>query len=188
MVRLNDLLEPTEVIIWTGRPSENWEPPFSGVGRLFSIAFLIIFGFIALVSLGMALINGEYSMLTIVLLLCLYFGWKKVNSLSNSVEQPKEYMITNRRVFFPDDYKGGLQYQSIPLPNLEEVKIVRKDEFIDVIFREEIRRTKGQGASKQYTLTYGFKGLEAERNPEAELRNALAEVEAPNVFFSYKSK
>ena len=187
MVDANDFLEPDEVVVWKGRASEQWEPPFAGAGKLFYWVIGSIFGFFALIAVVVAVTQREFTVLTILLLVLVYFRWSHVKSKARQMEAPKDYLITDQRVLFPNEYKAAAQYQSMPLTSLDEIKVVKSGDFTDIIFREERVRNKGSKYNRYVRLTYGFKGLDASQSPEAELRQALEKAGANDAYFSYHS-
>lgn len=187
MIDVNDLLEPDEAIVWKGRASEHWEPPFAAGSRLF---FWVVGGLFVLFAFGAvvaAVKNEEFTVLTVLLLVLVYFRWSHVKSKASKIEAPKDYVITDQRVIFPNEYKAAAQYQSVPLTSLDEIKVVKSGDFTDIIFREERVRNKGSKHTRYVRLTYGFKGLDATQSPEAELRQALEKAGANEAYFSYHS-
>lgn len=187
MTDAHDLIEPDEVVLWKGQASEQWEPPFAAGYKLF---YWVVGGFFALFSLGAvvaAVTQEEFTFLTVLLLALVYFRWSHVRSKANEMEAPKVYLITDQRVLFPNEYTAAVQYQSVPLTGLDEIKVIKNGAFVDIIFREERVRSKGSKYNRYVRLTYGFKGLEATQSPEAELRQALEKAGANDAHFSYHS-
>lgn len=182
----DQFIEPDENILWKGAPSESWELPLASVGRFFSTIFLVVFLFVAVAVVAAAIINDNYGLLLILFLFVLYKRWKKVNDSASAMNISGNYYITDQRVIFPDFYKSA-KYQSIPLQNLNEIKVSKTNDFTDVIFREESVRGKGKFTT-YHRYTYGFKGLDQHENPEPILRDALKNAENTQAFFTYSSQ
>lgn len=124
--QLRDQLSPGEIIVWEGQPK------FNSYSRLIAVWFTIFCVNSLIVLIGIH--EKEYWWATIFFCLILLSIYEII------INQKKtRYLITNQRIHFQLPKWMGVQYHSIPLNHLEEIRVlenVNNNGTLELILKE----------------------------------------------------